>query len=297
MAVSYRLPLTALRTFEVAARLQSFKRAAEELCVTPTTVSNQIRQLERDWNTALFERKTRQLLLTDAGRSLSRVVSQAFDDISAEIENNINVTKKTVTLAIGPAFGSRWLIPRLNQFRRNNPNIELILHHSPRIIDARELRTDIAVDWGYGSWLGLEATHLLDIVYAPVLSPALIEKQGAIKHAGDILKFPIIHQSDRSEWLAWFALAGISDVVINDETIISDSNVIAQAAMDGQGAALGIFPLIQNEVDAGRLIRPLDTNLKPKRAYYLLTRPGAGKKAEVEIVCRWLENEAISGCV
>ena len=94
MAASHRLPLTALRTFEVAARLQSFKRAAEELCVTPTTVSNQIRKLERDWKTALFERKTRQLLLTDAGRSLSRVVSQAFDDISAEIENNINVTKK-----------------------------------------------------------------------------------------------------------------------------------------------------------------------------------------------------------
>lgn len=292
MAARHRLPLTALRTFEAAARLQSFKRAAEELCVTATTVSNQVRALERDWNIALFERKPRQLLLTDAGRSLSQVVSQAFADISAEIETNINVSKKTITLAIGPAFGSRWLIPRLNRFRHNHPDIELILHHSPRIRDVRELTTDIAVDWGDGGWSGLEATHLLDIVYAPVLSRSLIEKRGAITQAADILKFPIIHQFDQSEWRAWFALAGIDDVVIDDETIITDSNVITQAALDGQGVALGIFPLIQNEVDAGRLIRPLPLHLKPKRAYYLLTPPDTRSKAEIDKVCQWLESEA-----
>lgn len=286
-----RLPLTALRTFEAAARLQSFKQAAIELCVTPTTVSNQIRQLERDWDVLLFERKTRQLLLTDTGRSLSRVVSRAFDNISAEIDRSINIAKKVVTLAIGPAFGSRWLIPRLDLFRRNNAGIELILHHSPRISDAGGLSTDIAVDWGTGDWGGLDVTHLLDIVYAPVLSPALARSKGAIKEPQDILDLPILHQHDRSEWLAWFEMAGITNPDIADDTIIVDSNVITQAALDGQGITLGIFPFIQNEVDAGRLLRPFNIDYKPRRAYYLLTMPGARRKPEVDIVCRWLERE------
>lgn len=106
------LPLTALRTFEAAARRMSFKDAAEELCVSPTTVSNQIRQLERDWGCLLFVRKTRQVVLTDAGRSLAWVLSRAFDDIRTEIESHVETPRKSVTLAVGPIFGSRWLIPR-----------------------------------------------------------------------------------------------------------------------------------------------------------------------------------------
>lgn len=141
-----RLPLTALRTFEAAARRLSFKGAAEELCVSPTTVSNQIRQLERDWGCLLFLRKTRQVVLTDAGRSLAGVLSRAFDDIRTEIEGHIEVSRKAVTLAVGPIFGSRWLIPRLNRFRRQHPKIELVLHHSPRIISAEGMQTAIAVD-------------------------------------------------------------------------------------------------------------------------------------------------------
>src|SRR6056297_2761786 len=105
--------MTALRTFEVAARRLSFKDAAEELHVSATTVSNQIRQLEADWNCKLFIRKTRAVVLTDEGRSLARVLTRAFDDIRAEAEIHMNPARKTVTLAVGPIFGSRWLVPRL----------------------------------------------------------------------------------------------------------------------------------------------------------------------------------------
>ena len=96
------LPLTALRTFEVAARRLSFKEAADELCVSATTVSNQIRQLEADWKCKLFIRKTRAVVLTDEGRSLSQVVTRAFDDIRAEVEVHMNPGRKSVTLAVGP---------------------------------------------------------------------------------------------------------------------------------------------------------------------------------------------------
>ena len=286
-----RLPLNALRIFEVAARLQSFKQAADELSVTPTTVSNQIRQLEREWNIPLFERRTRQLLLTEPGRELSRVVSRAFDDIRVEVDAIVGITRKVVNLAVGPIFGSRWLIPRLSRFRRQHPDIELILHHSPRISSVDEMKTDIAIDWGDGAWRDLEFTHLFDIVYAPVVSPTVIDKTGDDWQVTDLLEYPIIHQYDRSEWLTWFKLAGIDNPVFEDETIITDSNVVTQAAIDGQGVALGIFPFIQGEVDSGRLLRPFKVDLTPHRAYHLLTRVGARQRVEIASVCNWLISE------
>jgi LysR family glycine cleavage system transcriptional activator len=166
-----RLPLAGLRIFEVAARLQSFKLAAQELSVTPTTVSNQIRKLERDWGCQLFIRKTRQLVLTEVGRSLAQTVSRAFDDIKVEIESQITMAKKTVTLEVGPIFASRWLIPKLNRFRRQQPDIELVLHHGSRISGADNMTADAAVDWGEGNWQGLESTHLLNICYLPFFRP------------------------------------------------------------------------------------------------------------------------------
>ena len=284
--------MTALRIFEVAARLQSFKQAAEELNVTPATVSNQIRQLERDWDCLLFIRKPRQLLLTDAGRSLAQVVSRSFEDIRTEIDTHVARLKKTVTLAVGPIFASRWLIPRLNRFRRQHPGIELVLQHGPRISAAQNMNTDVAVDWGTGGWSGLEFTHLMNITYLPVLSPALARAKGGLEKPTDLSRFTILHQHDRSEWRAWLAGAGTPELEFVDETVIADANVAVQAAIDGQGVALGTFPFVQSDLDSGRLLCPLDIALEPARSYHLLTRPGARKNVEIESVCAWLENEA-----
>ena len=289
-----RLPLTALRTFEAAARLQSFKQAAQELNVTAATVSNQIRRLERDWDCLLFVRKTRQVILTEAGNSLLQVVSRAFEDIKTEIETNLSQSKNTVTIAVGPIFASRWLIPRLNRFRRQHPDIELVLHHGPRLTGSDSLTTDIAVDWGTGDWPGLESTHLLDIRYLPVLSPRLAKDKGKINKSSDLARFTILHQFDRSEWDAWLQIAGAPKPEFVNETVIVDSNVIVQAAIDGQGVALGTFPFIQTEVDNGRLICPLDITLEPTRSYHLLTRADARNNSEIMAVCNWLEKESAS---
>ncbi len=289
-----RLPLTALRTFEAAARLQSFKQAAQELNVTAATVSNQIRRLERDWDCLLFVRKTRQVILTEAGNSLLQVVSRAFEDIKTEIETNLSQSKNTVTIAVGPIFASRWLIPRLNRFRRQHPDIELVLHHGPRLTGSDSLTTDIAVDWGTGDWPGLQSTRLLDIRYLPVLSPRLAKDKGEINKPSDLARFTILHQFDRSEWDAWLQIAGAPKPEFVNETVIVDSNVIVQAAIDGQGVALGTFPFIQTEVDNGRLICPLDITLEPTRSYHLLTRAGARNSSEIMAVCNWLEKESAS---
>ena len=287
-----KLPLTALRTFEVAARRLSFKDAADELCVSATTVSNQIRELERDWRCKLFIRKTRAVVLTDEGRSLSRVLTKAFDDIRAEVEAFGQSTRTTVTLAVGPIFGTRWLVPRLAQFRSDLPNIELILHESPRITDAVMMGTHLAVDWGEGSWSGLQNYHLMDITYAPVLSKALMAERGGLKSPKNLARYSIIHQRDRSEWAAWLALAGCAGLTLKEEITITDTNMVMQAAIEGQGVSLGIFPFVDQELKAGKLVKPFDIELKPTRSFYLLAKPSSERTPEVASVIRWLLDQA-----
>ncbi|MGI3184782.1 LysR substrate-binding domain-containing protein [Nioella aestuarii] len=286
------LPLTALRSFEAAARLLSFKDAAAELCVSATTISNQIRQLERDWGCQLFIRKTRAVALTDAGRSLAQVVSRAFDDIRAEVATHIATPRKWVTLAVGPIFGARWLIPRLGRFRRLHPDIDLRLHHGPRITSDADMTTQIAIDWGTGTWSGLNARKLIEISYSPVASPALLREKGGLSDPADLARFPVIHQHDRSEWTAWLALTDARALTFAEETVITDSNVVLQAAKDGLGVTLGVFPFVQPDIDSGTLVQPFAQMLHPERAFHLLTRRAVPLTPEARRTCDWILSEA-----
>lgn len=286
------LPLASLRTFEAAARHLSFKFAADELCVSATTVSNQIRRLERDLGCQLFIRKTRAVVLTDAGRSLSRVLTRSLEDIRAEVATHVRSQRGAVSLAVGPIFASRWMIPRLDRLRADLPGIQVELHNSPRITDATMMSCDIAVDWGTGAWSGLDVQPLLRIVYSPVVSPAMAKALGPASAPADVARFPIIHQQDRSEWMEWLRVAGCADIVLNDKATIVDTNVVMQAAVDGVGMALGIFPFCQSDVDAGRLLKPFDIDLRPTRSFHLLTRPGARNRREIDAVAQWMIREA-----
>lgn len=291
-SIRRRLPLTALRTFEAAARLQSFKDAAQELNVSATTVSNQIRMLERDWRCLLFVRKTRQVVLTETGQALGQIIAQSFDAIAREIDYHITTTRHSTSMAVGAIFGARWLSPRLEKFRKDLPRIALSLRRGRRITSPTDMPAAIVVDWGTGHWHGLEAEPLLAIHYAPVISPALAASVGGISKPEDLAKVSVLHQHDRSEWNAWLAKVGASSVRFATETIIEDSNIAMQAALAGQGVALGSFPFVQDEVDAGRLIKPFEHELTPLRRYFVLTRPGARRQPEVKAVCDWLRAEA-----
>jgi LysR family glycine cleavage system transcriptional activator len=287
-----RLPLTALRTFEAAARHLSFKNAAEELFVSATTVSNQIRQLEKDWGCKLFHRQTRAVNLTDAGRSLAKVLTRAFKDIQAEVDLHSGVSRRTVTIAVGPIFGSRWLGPRLSKLTKEHPNIELVVHHGGRITSAAQMTTDIAVDWGMGDWKKLEAKKLMDVYYSPIVSPQILGQGVMLSQPSDLANWPIIHQHDRSEWRNWFAQAGCPNLQPKNEIVIMDSNMVQRAVKDGQGVALGVFPLMEGDVEKGQLIKPFAIDLPPNRAFYLLTRNEARERKELRIVCEWMEAQA-----
>ena len=286
-----RLPLTALRTFESAARLLSFKDAADELHVSATTVSNQIRKLERDWDCKLFIRKTRSVILTDTGRSLSTVVSKSFGQIRQEIETHISESKRTLKVAIGPIFG-RWIIPKINDFQKKYPEIDLIIENSPRITNAEMMTCDIQIDWGEpDSWFGLDSTFLMEVTYSPVLSPKILNNSESPKTAYDLISLTLIHQYDYSEWSAWMRLSGNSELDVESGIIIVDSNVALQAAIDGAGVALGSFPFVESEVASGILIKPFDIDLVPSRSYYLLVKPQTNPSTDILIFVDWLKEK------
>ncbi len=146
------------------------------------------------------------------GRSLARVVSRAFDDIRNEVEAHVSTLRKTVTLAVGPIFGSRWLIPRLSRFYRSHPKIELVLLHSPRITSVEHLNAAIAIRLGYRRLEGVEAREIMRLHYEPVLSPALLAERGPIRSPKDLARFPIIHQNDRRSGRNWLRVAGFPDL-------------------------------------------------------------------------------------
>lgn len=291
-----RLPLTSLRTFEAAARHLSFKGAAEELCVSATTVSNQIRQLEKDWGFQLFHRHTRAVSLTERGEALSQVLTKAFEDIRVEMDRQLVAPRRTVSIAVGPIFGSRWLGPRLARFGRDHPKIELLVHHGSRITDAKQLQTDLAVDWGVGAWRGLTSTRLLEARYSPIISSELANEIGPLTDPAQLAGLTIIHQHDHSEWQNWFALAGCPNVKISSEFTVVDSNMVQRAVKDGQGVALGVFPFMDGDVARGQLIKPFDIDLTPTRAFHLLERPKARDSSPIRTVCEWIIAECgVSG--
>ncbi len=289
-----RLPLTALRSFEAAARHLSFKQAAAELCLSPTTISNQIRGLEREWGCKLFHRHTRAETLTERGQGLAAVLTGAFDEIRAELDRQLTAARRTVTIAVGPIFGARWLGPRLARFAREHPEIELSVRHGPRIAGADEMGSDLAVDWGQGRWHGLDAVRLLEVRYSPVASPSLIDRLGGLHTPTALAGLPIIHQHDRSEWCNWWARAGYGEFSPASEIVVEDSNMVDRAVAEGQGVGLGVFPFMEEDVRSGRLVKPFDIDLTPARAFFLLSRPGARNRAALRTVCDWIEAEARS---
>ncbi len=204
----------------------------------------------------------------------------------------MNPAFKTVTLAVGPIFGSRWLVPRLAKFRTAHPRIELVLHESPRITDAAMMTSHLAVDWGTGDWSGPNSQKLLDITYSPIVRADLVDACDGFKEPSDLTRIPLIHQRDKSEWSAWFKLAGVTDFQPVAETTIRDSTLCCRRCLTGRALRLAFFPLSKTMLKTRGLLKPFDIDLIPQRSFYLLSRPSSPRTREVSNVQNWLLDEA-----
>ncbi len=283
------ISLVALRGFEAAARHMSFKMAAAELNLSATAVSHQVRSLEKSLGRAMFNRQVRKVTLTAEGEELFRTLSPAFQSIDKAVRKlQSHQERHTVTLGTGPIFGSRWLAPQLGLFWRQNPNIDLRLHHSPLPVHQQMTNCDMAIAWGKDDWQNFVTEPLLSIQVSPVYAPSAEFATDGIHDPSDILNFPLLHHRDYSAWKLWLESTGVRPPEQMTGMVFEDANVHLQAALEGQGVALGFLPLIEDEISAGRLVQPWKKSAKLVESYYLLYFPHSIARKPVASVRDWL---------
>ncbi|MDZ7840992.1 MAG: transcriptional regulator GcvA [Gammaproteobacteria bacterium] len=281
-------PLRAVRAFVVAARHMSLTRAAEELFVTQSAVSRQIRELETDLGVTLFERRGRNLRLTAEGRALAWVAGDALDRLTEEaIALRTRRSGPVVTLSMLPSVAARWLAPRLADFITAHPDIDLRIAASRQFTDFETEGVDAAIRYGLGDWPSVAATHLADEEIVPVCSPAYAHEVGLVKPA-DLAQASLLHGDLPEDWRDWFRAAGVTDPVPRRGPHFGDANALLQAATDGLGVALGRSLLVADDLRAGRLVEPFGPRLQARYAYWFVLPRSQALSERLVRVRDWL---------
>lgn len=300
-------PLALLKTFEVAARHLSFKRAAEELHVTPAAVSLQIRTLESMLDTPLFTRLTRAVALTEAGERLLPGVRAGLQQLAEAVQSVRPVaTALPLQVTAPPSFASHWLLPRLAGFQAAHPEVALHLTSSTDAVDRRgtpaspgRLGEDaVAIVFGRGHHPGLRVDEVLAPRYVPVCAPGVVTAQRPLAAAEDLRHHALIHDDTLRPdggapwgWAAWLQAAGVTGVDSRRGLRLSNAVLAIDAALSGQGVLLAARPFVAEHLRAGRLVAPLSLDLPAPFAYYLLTAPAATtvqKAPAVQAFRHWL---------
>jgi LysR family transcriptional regulator, glycine cleavage system transcriptional activator len=268
-----RVPLNALRVFEAVATHLSFTAAAKELGVTTAAVSAQIKALEADIGVPLFRRHTRAVALTQEGSELLPGVRRGLDELRRAVER---IRRERVggmlNLSVPNEFLQRWLLPRLGEFTRRHPEIEVRFGPSRVALDFDRDDFHAAILYGSGVWPGVKSERLLDEWVFPVCSPALLARLGPIETLADFSRYPLIHS--RSEpWPDWLRRVGGDTTRSDISPLLEDSAAALAAVEQGKGVALARWSLVAADIAAGRLVRPMLPSVQQRNAWFLVAPP------------------------
>jgi LysR family transcriptional regulator, glycine cleavage system transcriptional activator len=291
-------PLTALRTFEVAARHLNFTRAAQELCVTQTAVSHQVRQLEAHLGAALFARDGRGLRLTEEGASWARELHEVFarlHDANRRLRASSRNAQPSVTVSVLPSLAARWLVPRLGSFFAEHPGIDVRISPSERLVDLSEEPIDLGIRFGTGRYPGLVVRKLADDALVLVCAPALLKRK-KLDALPDLRRHTLLHDDEPEAWSRFLQRFEPHGVDSSRGSTFTDSSMLVAAAVDGQGVALVRRSLAVDELAAGRLVMPLPklTPLPLPRAYYVASSRERLARPPVAAFRTWLLAQATS---
>lgn len=284
--------LGALRAFEAAARHLSFQKAAQELFVTPTAISHQIRELESSLGMPMFHRHIRRVTLTPAGRQLFPVLRQGFDAFAHAIAELYPQSRRSaVTVTAGTLFTARRLIPALGSFQQDYPGFQLRVHASEEIVDLNSGIADVAVRYGAGPYPGLVAEPLCRERFGVVCSPAL-----GMDAPEDLRDVSLIHAEWRRgdyqpSWRKWCELAGMDGMDLDAGLTFTDDSHAIQAAIAGHGAAIASLPLVEDELARGVLVHPFGPVLEGEHYHFITTSENAACE-DVRVVRDWLRKIA-----
>lgn len=284
-------PLAAVRAFEAAARHGNFTRAAEELGMTQAAVSYQVKLLEERLGAPLFRRDKRRVVLTDAGARAAPQVSRAFDAIDQAFAQVRAEDEKLLVISTANTFANAWLAWRLGSFQMAHPEMAVRLDTSDALVDLDAGEVDCAIRAGLGPWPGLAADKLLDIDFTPMVSPAFLERHGALE-PGDLLHLPLISPHDLW-WNIWLREAGV-DVPEGPPRpgVRLDSQAHeGHAAIAGQGVAMLTPFFWKNDLAEGRLARPFEQVSTRGYAYWFVVPEGRRNVPKIKRFREWLLEE------
>jgi LysR family glycine cleavage system transcriptional activator len=284
-------PLNALRAFEAAARLGSMKDAAEEPAVTPGAVSQQIALLEDRIGTSLFRRLNRALELTEAGRIYFSPVRAAFRQLDEATRRVTAISEgHMLTVSAPPAFATSWLVPRLGDFQRHHPEIDLRVLTSRVLADFETGAIDIAIRHGLGRWKGLRADPIAAVRLIPVCSRALLRGRARPKRAEDLAAMPLLHDAERKDWALWFQAHGVRPMPKGalSGASFDDQILLIRAAAAGQGVALATEILAGPELARHALVKAIDLAWPQEFAYWLVYPDANAAQPKISAFRQWV---------
>jgi len=293
----------ALRTLVSAGRHLNFTRAADELGLTPAAVSYQIKEIEDQLGVKLFVRSSRSIHLTPEGEVLLEASAEALDIVNratARVRRMSRTTTTQLKVTVDPHFATKWLMRRVDSFRKLNPGIELRFEVSYEVREFDVDDIDIAIRYGGGKYPGLAANRLFENVVVPVCSPRLLKSGRPLTEPRDLMHHTLAHIEWSRQgvtwpnWQMWMAAAGINDFDDSRVVVFGTSSDAVEAALAGEAVALADFAMIANDLSEGRLVRPFQLSIKaPAEFAYFLVYP-TGSAADPRIVAfrEWLLGEA-----
>jgi DNA-binding transcriptional LysR family regulator len=296
----YSLPQIAFfQGFEAAARNLSFTKAAEELFITQSAVSRQIKALEDHLGVMLFERRPRSLVLTETGQALYHVAADVLDRLQAEVDRlGTNSRTRQVSITTTTGFASLWLIPRLRRFTGLHPDIDARISATTDILNMERSLVDVAIRYCPPETVPEGAVRLFGEEVLPVCSRSLLrDRSRPLKRPQDLRAHTLLHfdfpggMKSFMDWGTWLSALGIGELKSAGALHFTQYEQMIQAAIDGQGVALGRQPLVNDLIQAGKLVAPFSGSVVASRAYFLIESPTARGKPQVRQFAAWLLDE------
>jgi LysR family glycine cleavage system transcriptional activator len=286
-----------LRAFEAVARHLNFRAASAEMALTQSAVSRQIQALEEEVGTSLFLRHTRAVELTSAGAQLLLAVTQALPRIDGAVRQiRQSAGRRAVALTTFASFASMWLIPRLEQFQREHPDIDIRIDASDTPHDLGVADVDLALRYGLAANMPPGAVRLFGEQLTPVASPWLLKSGTSLKKTADLMQFALIEAGDAHQshlqwltWRRWFDERGLPKLQPKRWLYFNYAYQMVQAALTGQGVVLARLPLVAESLANGDLVEPLpQQRMDSPMAYWLIVGPRSAQRPEIEAFCEWL---------
>ncbi|HEX7891797.1 MAG TPA: transcriptional regulator GcvA [Ramlibacter sp.] len=284
-------PLNPLRVFEVVARTENLTAASRELHVNQSAVSRQVAVLENYLGVELFRRERHGVVLTRVGKSYADEIVPAFEAIAAATGKLTKATSQgSLRVRTYTTFAAKWLIPRLPDFKRRHPDIDVRIFNAVPDVDFDRDAVDVAIQFGDGHWPRARSDLLFHDEIEPVCSPAYLKQESGRKGPEEVLrKRLLVSQFRRSDWDDWLAAHHLEEQAAAAERMSFSSSILTwQAALDGLGVAIGQAALLRAELDAGQLVRPFGKPLQREKAHYLV-RPQVQRESRKVMAFRdWL---------